>query len=169
MDPYTVGYLMGSAIPLGAIGFFVGRKLVGPSGVSEVERLSMRAGLAEPGAKPPSRFKGLVPFALGLGGALVGLGFGAQALVEERRANQVEGDDRFLAGCQRTCVEGTGDAPGCQGFCGCAFADLKRQYPTSKQLDALFAAVSADDEAARNVLQESQARCMSTHAPAARN
>src|SRR5580765_5064794 len=73
MDAYSAGYLSGSTFVLAIIGYVVGRILIGPAGVDEVERLKRIAGVAEPGTKSPSRLRGCVPYVLALGGALVGL------------------------------------------------------------------------------------------------
>src|SRR5262245_29960933 len=108
MDPYEVGYLSGSTVVLAALGYWVGRKLVGPSGMGEVERLKHLAGVAEPGTKPPSPLRGLVPYVLALGGAFVGLVFGVVSLASERQAmafDPVRLDQGFLSGCKRSCAQ----------------------------------------------------------------
>ena len=134
MDAYTVGYLTGAVTCPAAIAYFVGRKLVGPSGVSwvsEVQRLALAAGVAEPGAKPPSRLRGLVPYALALAGALFGFVFGAVSLIAERRSAEPDRarlEQEFLKGCARACVAPAASGEACASYCGCVLGELKQAH-----------------------------------------
>ncbi|MGC4092971.1 MAG: hypothetical protein QM756_34815 [Polyangiaceae bacterium] len=163
MDPYTVGYLLGPTFLVGGIGYFVGRKLVGASGVSEVERLKHLAGVAEPGAKPPSRLRGLVPYALAVLGAIVGLLFSAASLINERTAlksNSAELEQAFVARCTSTCVRLEGaERQACESHCACLLAEVKRQHDSAESLQAFLQGALSGDPATRSDFRRAEAGC----------
>lgn len=161
MNAYEVGLLTGSMIPLAGLGYFLGRKLSGPSGVSEVERLSHAAGIAQPGSKPPSRLRGVVPYVLALGGALVGLAFGMISLHKERAGNidPVKLEESFVSGCSKSCLT-KGDANVCAAFCACELAALKSSHTTAKGLSDFFQAVQDKKPEATQEFRSAQEKCV---------
>jgi hypothetical protein len=166
MDAYSAGYLIGSTFVLAAIGYVVGRKIAGPSGISEVERLVRLAGVAEADAPPRSRWRGVVPYVFATCGALTGFVFGAFSLAHERRKttyDPVRVEQEFLSGCSRACVGGKGDARACHEYCACLFDGLKRDQGSAESLNRFLQSVMANDPAAKSVLGVAQSRCLSEH------
>lgn len=167
MDPYAVGYLSGPTVVLAVLGYFIGRKLVGPSGVGEVERLKQRAGISEPGTKPPSRLLGFVPYLLAVGGAMAGLIFGVVSLATERKAlvhDRIKFEEGgFLSSCERSCVAANSDSHVCPSFCACVLGELKREHPTPESLMNFLRADDKDPVAERE-FQNAQARCQPNRA-----
>lgn len=163
MDPYSVAQLCGSTFVLAAIGYFVGRKVVGPSGVAEVERLKRLAGVVEPSAKSPSSLRGAVPYFFAVGGALVGFGLGLVILVSQRKGigrEPVKLEQGFLSGCERPCLAGDGDAQVCQEYCACVLSELKRDHDTPERLERFFLDAIGNDLAAQRELQSAQESCL---------
>ncbi|HYP98676.1 MAG TPA: hypothetical protein VER96_08380 [Polyangiaceae bacterium] len=160
MDPYALGYLCGSITLPAIIGYWVGRKLVGPSGTGEVERLQQIAGLAEPGAKSPSRFRGAVPYLLALGGALVGLVSGAHSLIQKGNGpiDPVKLEQGFLSGCSGSCSHS--NAQICNEFCTCVLGRLKERHHTAEDLKNFFQASVDKDPGAQGELQAAQSHCL---------
>lgn len=162
MNAYDVGLLTGSMIPLAAIGYFLGRKLAGPSGSTEVARLTHAAGLAAPGSTSPSALRGLVPYLLAVGGAMVGLGLGVLSLRKEhaREVDPVALHKSYLSGCQQSCVRDNANAPLCEAFCACALRELQRSHPTASALSDFFQAAQDKKPAAQQEYQRAQATCV---------
>ena len=168
MNAYEVGLLTGSMIPLTAIGFFLGRKLVGPSGASEVERLTHAAGLAAAGSKPPSALRGLVPYLLAAGGAIAGLGLGVLSLAKEhaRTLEPLALEKSYVSGCKQSCMRDNQTAALCDAFCACALGELKRSHSTAAALGEFFQAARDKNPGAQQEYQRVQAACVRAVRPA---
>ncbi len=163
MDVNLVADLVGSMTAPAALGFFVGRTLAGPSGVSEVERLKRAAGIAEPGAPAPSRLREWLPYLMGVLGGIFGLVVGIGPALDERNvAIQKEMESGFTSGCLKGCQKGA-RPQGCQNYCGCMLSDLERRHPNTKDLQASFRAGIDKSPAATAEYSTVQTRCFSEY------
>ncbi len=163
MDAYTLSYLSGSLFVFALVGYVVGRKLVGRDGVTEVRRLQQLAGLAEPDARAPSAWRGVVPFVLAAAGAVCGVVFGVVSLVFVDGGfvySTARLEQGFLSGCERPCASGGTGVPECKKSCACMLHELKRTHTTSRSLGKLFQAANAKDPAALREVRQAAGRCM---------
>jgi hypothetical protein len=150
------------------VAFVVARKLCGPSGGRELERLKQIAG-ADDGPKQGALtllLRDWAPWFVAAVAAAVGFGFVFVKSVLGSPLKPFENADLpkltagFLQGCERSCAAQGSDGKACERFCACTLSALRVQHPSDEELVSWFSNARRDLEATQAELRVAQNSCL---------
>lgn len=145
-DPYVVARAIGIATPLAIIAFFVARKVGGPSGTAELERLKRTAGIS--GSEPLShlRIREWLPWLVAPPTGLMVFAFAAATATPEVLPSVDFPKLRasFVDGCTRRCNANSGDIALCRTICECGFSEMRHRKGSQERLIEWFSAAARD-------------------------
>jgi len=161
-DPYVIARALGAAVPLGVIAFVATRKLCGPSGSAELERLKRIAGVGESEPRAKLMLRDWLPF--GAGALAVVLGFGVAFIMGGGLKRPFSAADlpKLRAGFVDGCIKECGarmDPTWCSGFCNCTFTELRTSHASDDAFARWFPSVGQVRERIRRDVLAAQTVC----------
>lgn len=135
-DPFVVGRAVGAAIFSAALAFVVARRLAGPSGSAELERLKRVAGVGDKGSIARLRARDWLPWiaspAVGLlvfAFMMVSAGVGRVTVADLPRLRT-----GFVDGCTKQCELDNDDSRLCRRVCECGLERVREHVGTDQAL-----------------------------------
>jgi hypothetical protein len=140
-DPHVIARATGLAIPLTIVAYFIARRILGPGGSRELERLKRAAGVSDGVPAAGLFLRDWLPWVIAPG---LGAGAFIVVVVANRVPNGLSVSDipkleaGFVNGCSRRCVTDGADASVCESSCRCAFDQLRRRHSDDERFVAWF-------------------------------
>jgi hypothetical protein len=145
-DLHSIGFVVGCSVGAAAGAFAIARKLFGPGGSAELERLKRIAGVEE-GTPRGSRWRDWTPYFMAAAAGALGLLVGLTVVGANRNPAFSVSDlptlrRETVSGCQKKCVSEGSAEDWCTNLCACFMRELTARYPREEELANWFGAAA---------------------------